>query len=301
MKKVLVVIGPTAVGKTALSIKLAKKFNGEIINGDSVQVYKELDIGSAKITPDEMNGIAHHLLSFKELNEDFSVAEFQEVVRQKIDEIINRGKLPIIVGGTGLYIQAVLYDFRFEKEGRSELFKQKYESLSNEELHLLLSKIDQEQADKIHVNNRRRVLRAIEIYENNKQTKSELIDTQSNKSLYNAYIIGLDMDRKILYERINQRVDLMIQANLIDEVKQLYERGYHVNAIGYKEFYDYFKGEKSLDEVIEEIKKNTRHYAKRQLTYFRNKLDTHWFMVDIHQKDQLMDNIEQEVKEWSMK
>lgn len=299
MKKVLVIIGPTAVGKTAVSIELAKKFNGEIINGDSVQVYKELNVGSAKITPEEMEGIPHHLLSFKEPNEDFSVAEFQEVVRHKIDEITKRGKLPIIVGGTGLYIQSVLYDFRFEKEGRSEEFKQKYESLSNEELHLLLSEIDLKQAEIIHVNNRRRVLRALEIYENNKQTKSEILETQSKKVLYDAFIIGLDMDRKLLYERINQRVDIMMKANLLDEVTQLYDKGYHINAIGYKEFNQYFLHEKSLDEVVEEIKKNTRHYAKRQLTYFRNKLDVHWFNVDLEQRNQLIRNIEQEIIQWS--
>jgi len=298
MKKVLVILGPTAVGKTALSIDLAKKLNGEIINGDSVQIYKKLNVGSAKITDEEMEGIPHHLMSILNPDEDFSVASFQELVRHKISEITNRGRLPIIVGGTGLYIQAVLYDFRFEKEERDELFNLQYTHLSNEELHSLLRQIDEVEAENIHHNNRRRVLRALEIYYKNKKTKSEIINLQSETLLYDAHIIGLDMDRKLLYERINKRVDAMIEANLLDEAKNLYQLGYHINAIGYKEFNDYFLKRMSLEEAIELIKRNTRHYAKRQLTYFKNKLNVHWFMNDLNHINQMNLNIFDEVKQW---
>lgn len=277
MDKVLVIIGPTAVGKTALSIKLAKVFNGEIINGDSVQVYRGLDIGSAKIKKEEMDGIPHHLLDILDPSESFSVADFQRLVRQKIHEITSIGKLPIIVGGTGLYIQAALYDFRFEDPGRNDEFTSQYDHLTNEELHELLRRIDPEEAYKTHPNNRRRILRALEIHAHLNKTKTELLVEQQRVPLYDVFIIGLDMERKQLYDRINQRVDKMMQDNLLEEVYSLYKQGIKVNAIGYKEFYDYFEGKKSLTEVIAEIKKNTRRYAKRQFTYFRNKLPVHWF------------------------
>ncbi len=297
MLKVLVIVGPTGVGKTALSIALAKHFHGEIINGDSVQVYKGMDIGSAKIKPEEMEGIPHHLLDIKNPDEEFSVAEFQELVRLKIAEIHNRGNLPMIVGGTGLYIQAVLYDFHFANEGRKNDFSQKYSHMSNKELHRLLTQIDHIEADKIHMNNRRRLLRALEIYENNQKTKSEL-NKQSHRLLYDAYILGLDMDRDLLYDRINKRVELMMEADLLYEAKKLYEAGFRVNAIGYKEFNDYFANKISLDEAIELIKKNTRHYAKRQLTYFRNKLNVHWFKVDPNEITNYKQAIFNEISDW---
>lgn len=278
MIKVLVVLGPTAVGKTDISLKLAKAVDGEIINGDSVQVYKELNIGSAKIKPEEMMGIKHHLLNIKNVGEPFSVYDFQKLVREKIREINDRNKLPIIVGGTGLYIQAVLYDFKFPNEIDIDLEK-KYAQFSNEELHNLLKQIDIKEANKIHINNRRRVIRALEIYETHKQTKTEIIASQSKNILYDSFIVGLNMDRKKLYERINKRVDKMLENNLLTEVEQLYLAGHKVDAIGYKEFYDYFNGNKTLIEVSELIKKNTRNYAKRQLTYFRNKLPVTWYDV----------------------
>ncbi len=280
MKKVLIILGPTAVGKTALSIELAKKFNGEIINGDSVQIYKELNIGSAKITHEEMEGIPHHLINIKEVTESFSVAEFQQLVRNLIDEISSRGKLPIICGGTGLYIQAVLYDYKFSKDERQESFKDKYSSLSNEDLHEYFRQFDQKEAQLIPKNNRRRVLRALEIYENHQKSKSELIELQNKDMIYDAYLVGLDMERAQLYERINKRVDLMIEAGLLEEVTNLHNNGHQVNAIGYKEFNEYFNHGKTLEEVKDLIKKNTRHYAKRQLTYFRNKLNVDWFIID---------------------
>ncbi|NLG82729.1 MAG: tRNA (adenosine(37)-N6)-dimethylallyltransferase MiaA [Bacilli bacterium] len=292
MEKVLVIIGPTAVGKTALSIKMAKKFNGEIINGDSVQVYRSLDIGSAKIKPEEMEGIPHHLLDILEPTESFSVADFQKLVRQKIKEITNRGNLPIIVGGTGLYIQAALYDFRFEDPGRNDEYTSIYNEISNEELHQLLMNIDPDEASKTHPNNRRRILRALEIHAHLNKTKTELLALQKHELLYDVFIIGLDMERKQLYDRINKRVDQMMQDNLPEEVYSLYQKGIKVNAIGYKEFYDYFEGKKTLVEVINEIKKNTRRYAKRQLTYFRNKLPVNWFNLENVSADIIMKQVE---------
>lgn len=293
LKKVLAIVGPTAVGKTSISINLAKKFHGEIINGDSVQVYKGLDIGSAKITPEEMSLVPHHLLDIKEPGEFFSVAEYQELVRNKINEISERDKLPIIVGGTAFYIHAALYDFRFIKEEKN-IDRDKYANLTDEELHQMLIQIDEKEALKIHPHNRRRVLRALQIYENNRMTKSEFLKEHTPKPLYDILIIGLDWDRKKLYERINQRVDMMLEKGLLKEVEMLYHKGIKVDAIGYKEFDDYFLGLISLDEVNEKIKQNTRHYAKRQLTYFRNKLDVKWF--DVEKTD--VEDIYNEVSKW---
>lgn len=298
MEKVLVIIGPTAVGKTNLSIFLAKQLNGEVINGDSVQVYKGLDIGSAKINDEEKQGVAHHLLNIKNPDEEFSVAEFQNLVRSKITEIQQKGKLPIICGGTGLYIQAVLYDYQFEEDGRNVDFNKKYVHYTNEELHLRLSQVDETSSQNIHYNNRRRVLRALEIYENSQKTKDELIKSQSTELLYDAFIIGLNMDRKVLYERINKRVDLMIEAGLLNEVTTLHDLGYPLKAIGYREFNDYFLNNKSLDEVIKSIKQNTRHYAKRQLTYFRNKLPVNWFENDLLNTKHLEVHILNSVNKW---
>ena len=294
----MVIIGPTAVGKTAISIKLAKAFNAEIINGDSVQVYKRLDVGSAKITKEEMEGITHHLFDIKNPDEDFSVAEFQTLVREKITEISNRGKLPMIVGGTGLYINAVLYDFHFEEEGRKGDFAQKYLHLTNEELHELLNKVDPESAITIHPNNRRRVLRALEIFETSDTTKSKLLEKQKKEPLYDTYILGLELPRDVLYERINKRVDIMLKMGLLKEVESLYQDGINVNAIGYREFSDYFNGHLSIDGVIEEIKKNTRHYAKRQLTYFKNKLPVQWVTVNLANIEETYEVIMSDVILW---
>ncbi len=301
MEKVLVIIGPTAVGKTDLSIFLAQQLNGEIINGDSVQIYKGLDIGTAKISDEEKQGVMHHLLDIKEPDEEFSVAEFQSLVRSKITEITNKGKLPIICGGTGLYIQAALYDYKFTQDGRNNEINKKYAQFSNEELHLQLAKIDMLSAQNIHFNNRRRVLRALDIFENSQKTKTELLKSQLKELLYDTFIIGLNLDRKILYERINKRVDLMIKTGLLREVISLYDKGYPLKAIGYREFIDYFNNKRSLDEVIDTIKQNTRHYAKRQLTYFRNKLPVNWFENNLGNQFQIKKDILKTVKSWLVK
>ncbi|TSI10150.1 tRNA (adenosine(37)-N6)-dimethylallyltransferase MiaA [Lysinibacillus sp. BW-2-10] len=286
--EVVAIVGPTASGKTALSIKLAKQFNGEVINGDSMQIYKGLDIGTAKITDEEMEGIPHHLLSFKEPTESFSVAEYQLLVREKIEEIRSRGKLPIIVGGTGLYVQAVLYDFQFTKEDVDEEARQTYyEELAKigpDAMHARLAELDPETASTIHPNNTRRVIRALELVELHGVSKAAEEHNRGDVPLYNHLIIGLDMDREKLYERINLRVDVMMEKGLLDEVKWLWDQNIRdvqaVQAIGYKELYAYFDGRMSLEDAVEQLKQNSRRYAKRQLTYFRNKMDVQWIGDD---------------------
>lgn len=283
-QKVLVVIGPTAVGKTKLSIELAKRYNGEIISGDSMQVYKTLDIGTAKITKEEMDGVVHHLIDIKEPTEEFSVAEFQKIVREKIDEITKRGKLPIIAGGTGLYINAVLQDYQFAESEKDMELRASLEQLSaeigGEQLHQKLVELDPKTAETIHPNNKRRVIRALEVYYSTNQTVSEIQSKQKEENLYNSLIIGLTMDRELLYSRINQRVDLMMEQGLLEEVKGLFDQQIYsqaVRGIGYKEIYDYLEGKATLEEAVEQVKQNSRRYAKRQLTWFRNKMDVEWF------------------------
>lgn len=286
--EVVAIVGPTASGKTALSIKMAKEFNGEIINGDSMQIYRGLDIGTAKITTEEMEGVPHHLLSIKEPTESFSVADYQGLVRDKIEEIRKRGKLPIIVGGTGLYVQAVLYDFQFTDEKVDEEARKKYydelAKIGPAAMHEKLTALDPETAKEIHPNNTRRVIRALEMIELHGESKSSEEHKRGNIPLYNHLIIGMDMDREKLYERINLRVDIMIEKGLVDEVKALWEQNIRnvqsVQAIGYKEIYAYLDGLISLEDAIEQIKQNSRRYAKRQLTYFRNKMDIEWFGND---------------------
>ena len=283
--KLLCLIGPTAVGKTATSIKLAHAFNGEIISGDSMQIYKQMDIGTAKIKQAEMQGVPHYLIDIKQPTESFSAAEFQELVREKISEITSRGKLPIIVGGTGLYIQSVLFDYQFSEAPSNDEFRHSLEEQAEKKgnlfLHNQLMKYDSESAEKIHPNNVRRVIRALEIYHCTGKTMSEWQETQTPEPLYDAAVIGLTMEREQLYERINQRVDIMMHEGLLNEVKQLFQQGIRncqsIQAIGYKELYEYLEGKVSLDEAVANLKQNSRRYAKRQLTWFRNKMDVEWF------------------------
>lgn len=279
---VVAIVGPTAVGKTALSIELAKACNGEIINGDSMQIYRGLTIGTAKITKEEMEGVPHHLLDIKEPTDTFSVAEYQRIVREKIEEIALRGRVPIIVGGTGLYVQSVLYDFRFTEEHKtdSNLMKE-LEQLSSDDLYSRLIELDPIAANEIHPNNVQRIMRAIERVELSGKSKKEIEQNQGNEKIYPHYIIGLTIDRALLYERINKRVDIMMDKGLLDEVKGLHRNGIRdvqsIQAIGYKEIYEYLDGNVSLEEAIDNLKQNSRRYAKRQLTYFRNKMEIHWY------------------------
>ncbi|WP_339261775.1 tRNA (adenosine(37)-N6)-dimethylallyltransferase MiaA [Lysinibacillus sp. FSL K6-3209] len=284
--EVVAIVGPTASGKTALSIELANKYNGEIINGDSMQIYKGLDIGTAKITEEEMEGVPHHLLSFKEPTESFSVAEYQALVRSKISEIQARGKLPIIVGGSGLYVQAVLYDFQFTEEQVDDVARKAYyeelEKLGPEAMHAKLAALDPKTAETIHPNNTRRVIRALEMIELSGVSKASEEHNRGEIPLYRHLIIGLgqNMSREELYNRINLRVDVMMDKGLLQEVQGLWQQNIRgvqsIQAIGYKELYDYLDGRCTLEEAIENLKQNSRRYAKRQLTYFRNKMDIHF-------------------------
>ncbi len=294
---VLCIVGPTAVGKTKMSIELAKQLNGEIISGDSMQIYRGMDIGTAKATMDERQGIPHHLIDEKNPDEPYSVAAFQQTVRAKMEEIKSRGKLPIIVGGTGLYIKSVLYDYEFAGESESkDIDEAKYGHLSNEELHAKLAAVDEAGAKDIHPNNRKRVIRALEIYETSGVKKSEMIEKQEHKMIYDACLIGLTDDRTVLYDRINKRVDVMYETGLVEEVKALFDQGIpaesqSIRAIGYKELYDYFKGFISLEESKELIKRNSRRYAKRQYTWFNNQMDVTWFKVDVQHFDKTVQEV----------
>lgn len=284
-EKLLCIIGPTAVGKTKLSLDLAKKFNGEIISGDSMQIYRGMDIGTAKITKEEMAGIPHHLIDIKDPKESFSVYEFQQLVRKKITDISNRNRLPIIVGGTGLYIQSVIYDYQFSNSGKDEKIRVQLEERSKldgiEILYEQLKQVDPQAAEQIHPNNVRRVIRALEVYLSTGITMTEFKAKQQKTLLYDVALVGLTMEREKLYHRINERVNQMVQLGLIDEVKKLYDQGLKhaqaTQAIGYKELFTAFDGEVSFEDAITTLKQNTRHFAKRQLTWFRNKMPVEWF------------------------
>ncbi len=291
------IVGPTAVGKTKLSIALAKSLNGEIISGDSMQIYRGMDIGTAKATVQEREGIVHHLLDEKNPDETYSVAEFQKKVRATIKEIQSRGKLPIMVGGTGLYIKSVIYDYEFSENPVTPIqTKHNDDALSNEALYEKLQAVDAKAAETIHPNNRQRVLRALAIFEQGGVKKSDMIAAQEHTLLYDVAMIGLTDDRQVLYDRINKRVDVMYETGLIEEVKALYDAKIPVTAqsmraIGYKELYDYFNGEMTLEESKELIKRNSRRYAKRQYTWFNNQMDVTWFEVNVKAFDQTIEAV----------
>ena len=275
MNEIIVITGPTAVGKTKPSIELAKRYNGEIINADAVQVYKGLDIGSAKVTEEEKNGIPHHLFDIKEVDEEYTIYHYQKDCRKLIKEVKGRGKTPILVGGTGLYIKAALYDYKLTEEKETNT----YDNLTDEELYNKLLEVDKDIV--IDKNNRRRLIRALNYYkENNKSINTNT----TNKLLYDAIFIGLTTDRRILYDKINNRVDIMIKDGLLNEVKAFYDKNIRtkplLNAIGYREIYSYFDGNISLEEAINKIKQNSRHYAKRQYTFFNHQLPIVWFETD---------------------
>nr|WP_237282759.1 tRNA (adenosine(37)-N6)-dimethylallyltransferase MiaA [Staphylococcus shinii] len=283
----IVLVGPTAVGKTEFSIELAKKVNGEIISGDSMQVYKQMDIGTAKITQDEMSGIPHHMIDILEPDENFSAYEFKNRAQRLIKEITARGHVPIIAGGTGLYIQSLIYNYDFEDETISEQKSLEIEAklseldqLSNEELHQYLASFDEASAQDIHPNNRKRVRRAIQYYLKTKKLLSSRKKVQQFTENYDTLLLGIEMSRGILYQRINKRVDIMLERGLVSEVQQLVDNGYETSqsmqAIGYKEIVPVIKQELSLDEATEKLKQHSRNYAKRQMTWFKNKLDVLW-------------------------
>lgn len=282
---VIAIVGPTASGKTALSVELAKLVDGEVINGDSTQVYKGLDIGTAKITAEEMDGVPHHMFDIKEPTDVFSVADYQAEVRKWIQDIQSRGKVPIIAGGTGLYVQSVLYDFRFTEQASDLEVRARLEKELDEQgaavLYERLVAADPRGAEKIHPNNHRRIVRALEIIEVTGETKSTHEQDVGNTALYNHLLIGLDMDRDVLYERIDRRCDIMMAQGFLAEAEALWRAGVRdtqsVHAIGYRELHLYLEDKLTLEDAVALIKKGTRNYAKRQMTYFRNKLDVTWF------------------------
>lgn len=278
MKPMVVLTGPTAVGKTELSIRLAEALDGEIISADSMQVYKKMDIGTAKIRKEEMRGIPHHLIDVLDPAEEFNVVRFQEMAKEALAGIYERGKISLVVGGTGFYIQGLLYDIDFTREEQDKSYRERLQKKAEEEgagaVHQMLEKVDSVSAGKIHPNNVKRVIRALEFYHLNGRPISEHNEEEARKkSPYQSAYFVLNQDRQTLYERINRRVDLMMEEGLIGEVKSLVEEGYGRNlvsmqGIGYKEVFDYLEGEISLEETTERIKKDTRHFAKRQLTWF---------------------------------
>lgn len=286
--KLLVLLGPTAVGKTKLSLEIAQRYNCEIISGDSMQVYRGMDIGTAKASQAEQQLVPHHLIDIHDPSYPFSAAEFQERVKALIQDIHSRGKLPFIVGGTGLYIESVCYDYQFTDVSMDEAFRQAQEEYADthgeEALHDKLRVIDPESADRLHANDRRRVIRALEIFYMSGQTMTAHLASQKKESPYELCIIGLSMDRALLYKRIEERIDAMVQEGLVEEVQGLLDAGcpkqaISMQALGYKEIVSYLEHELSFEEAVTLLKRDTRRFAKRQLSWFRHMKDIDW--VDV--------------------
>ena len=309
MKKPLVILtGPTAVGKTALSIRLAKEIGGEIISADSMQVYKGMDIGSAKIRPEEMQGVPHYLIDELDPDEEFHVVRFQQMAKTYLQQIWQRGHIPIIVGGTGFYIQALLYDIDFTENKNDDAYRQEMEQLAAEKgaeyLHQMLAEIDPRSAQDIHANNVKRVIRALEFYHETGQKISEHNEKERQKtSPYNFAYFVLNDDRSRLYQRTDQRIDIMLEEGLVEEVKRLKVKGYtrdmvSMQGLGYKEILDYLAGEISLDEAVYRIKRDTRHFAKRQITWFKRERDVIWLAKEEfhYQDDQLLQYIKEQLQ-----
>lgn len=287
--KVLVLAGPTASGKTALGVALAKKLDGEIISADSMQIYKYMNIGTAKVTLAEMQGVPHHLVDCVSPDEEFSVAKYKAAALEAIEVILSKGKLPIIIGGTGLYINSLTLPWDFQKKDSDEIIRWRLtaeaEVMGKETLYERLQSVDPATAAIVHPNNLNRIIRALEIYELTGKPKSYFDEeTKKQEVPYDYFILGLDWDRETLYDRINRRVDWMIEEGLIEETKMLIERGYDWNltalkAIGYKELRPYLEGESNLAEAITVLKRDSRHYAKRQMTWFRKEKRIHWLKM----------------------
>lgn len=301
-EKLVVIIGPTAVGKTALSLELAEEFDGEIISGDSMQVYRGMDIGTAKAEPHELARVPHHLIDIISPAEEYSVAIFQDSATRLITEINQRGRLPFLVGGTGLYIEAVTHRFQFAESAHDQELRERLQRLADTEgveaLHARLAAVDPITAERLHPNDVRRVIRALEIYETTGYTMADY-QHRAKQSPYDLLMIGLTMERGLLYERINQRVDQMIEAGLVEEVRSLLDQGYDASLVsmqglGYKELIPYLYGEITLEKAINDIKQRTRHFAKRQLSWFRRMEEVHWFdLTDPASRPKTLQSIKQ--------
>lgn len=291
----IIVTGPTAVGKTAISIELAKKINGEIISADSMQIYKYMDIGTAKVTKEEMDGVSHYLIDELSPLEEFNVTLFQKKAKAAIEEIRSKGKIPIIAGGTGFYIQAVLYDVDFEENDGDTAYRESLQKLAEEKgaqyLHDELLRVDEKAAGQIPVGNVKRVIRALEFFNQTGMKISEHNEQQRAKeSPYDFMYFVLSDERNLLYERIEKRVDLMLRDGLVEEVRSLIDMGCRremvsMQGIGYREFFDYFEGKASLEDTITRLKTDTRHFAKRQLTWFRREEDVTWIPLEKYNHD----------------
>lgn len=312
MKKPLIILtGPTAVGKTKASIGLAKAINGEIISADSMQVYKYMDIGSAKIRPEEMDGVKHYLVDVLEPEEEFHVVKFQQMAKEALNEIYAKGKIPIVVGGTGFYIQALLYDIDFTESNEDLSYRQELEELANihgvEYVHAMLREVDPVSAESIHANNLKRVIRALEFY---KQTGEKISDhnekERAKESPYDFCYFVLNDDRERLYNRIDLRIDQMLEEGLVSEVTALKNKGYtkdmvSMQGLGYKEILDYLNEECTLEEAVYILKRDTRHFAKRQLTWFRRERDVIWINKQDYNHDEniilqkIIDTIEERI------
>lgn len=301
-KPLIILTGPTAAGKTSLSIELAKSIDGEIISADSMQVYKKMDIGTAKIRPEEMQGVPHYLIDELDPSEEFNVVAFVEKSKEAMKKIYAAGHIPIIVGGTGFYIQALLYDIDFSQHEDKESYRKELEQLAKEKgkeyLYEILKKKDPEYATITHCNNVKKVIRALEYYKETGKKLSEHNEEQRQKeSPYNFAYFVLYHDREELYDRINRRVDLMMEDGLLFEVESLIKEGYTKNLVsmqglGYKEFFDYFDGRMTLEDTVDKIKKDTRHFAKRQLTWFRREKEVIWLnKKEYEQEKDLLDSV----------
>ena len=301
MKKipVIAVVGPTASGKTSLAVEIAKRYNGEVVSADSMQIYEKMNIATAKPTIDEMCGVPHHLIGFQSIDEKFSVAQYVSLATKCIDNITSRGKIAVLAGGTGLYVDSLLKNVKFAQESSNQVVRQKitdeFNKMGAEYMLNKLASIDKKSAEKLHINDKSRIIRALEIYEITGTTKSYRDEiSMDDESPYNPIYIGINYrERNVLYDRINLRVDIMMKSGLLDESNDFYNISKDTTAcgaIGYKELAPYFNGELSLQECVENLKKSTRHYAKRQLTWFRKNDDVNWIYRDDYENNQLFCN-----------
>ena len=299
--KIICVVGPTASGKTALSVELAKRLDGEIISADSMQIYKGMPIATAAVTEEEKQGIPHYLVECFDADKAFSVAEFVLLAKEYAFDIAQRGKLPIIAGGTGLFVDSFVNNISFSDVGVDEKLRSELDMKSSDELYSMLLDVDAQAAEGIHKNNRKRVIRALELYYGGTSKTKQNAESKNEESPFEALCIGINFrDRNKLYQRINKRVDLMVENGLIDEARNMLERSGATSnqAIGHKELIPYFRGDVSLDEALDKLKQETRHYAKRQITWFKRNESIHWLYADEMQRDELINSAEALAKEF---